>query len=172
MPEITTQSPGLYRRDLAAAHFLRKQADIVGIGQCVLGEAAVDRVTGVALRLAQRLPATQAVFAMATRRVQPGDADPVAFPDVPYPASHGHDVPHALVAGDEWRVRFHRPVALGGVQVGVAYATGLDPDQYLARPRARYRDFLDHQWFAELTHDSGLHGWIDVRISVVSLPTE
>ncbi|KAG1254351.1 hypothetical protein G6F57_011027 [Rhizopus arrhizus] len=109
---------------------------------------------------------------MATRRVQPGDADPVAFPDVPYPASHGHDVPHALVAGDEWRVRFHRPVALGGVQVGVAYATGLDPDQYLARPRARYRDFLDHQWFAELTHDSGLHGWIHVRISVVRLPTE
>ncbi len=60
---------------------------------------------------------------------------PTLSPSLTCPtATHGHDVPHALVTGDERRVRFDRPVALGGVQVGVADTTGLDPDQYLARP--------------------------------------
>ena len=46
------------------------------------------------------------------------------------------DVADALVAGDERRLRLDRPVALGGVQVGVADAARRDLDQDLARRRA------------------------------------
>ena len=38
----------------------------------------------------------------------------------------------ALVAGDERRRRLDRPVAVGGVDVGVAQAARLDADQDLA----------------------------------------
>ena len=57
-------------------------ADIVRIGDDVFGEAAVHRIAGVLLLLAQRLPAAQAVPAVAAGGVEPGHADPVAFLDV------------------------------------------------------------------------------------------
>ena len=45
------------------------------------------------------------------------------------------DDPDALMTGDERCRRFDRPVAAGGVDVGVADAGRLDPDQDLAGAR-------------------------------------
>ena len=54
-------------------------------------------------------------------------------------------------------MRLHRPVALRGVQVGVAHAARLDLDQDVAGARLRHLDLLDGQRLPELTHDSGFH---------------
>ena len=52
--------------------------DVVGVRDGVLGEAAVDRVAGVLLRLAQRLPAADAVVAVSAGVAQPGQGDALA----------------------------------------------------------------------------------------------
>ena len=52
--------------------------DVVGVRDGVLGEGAVDRVAAVLLLLAERLPAADAVAALAARVAEPGDRDAVA----------------------------------------------------------------------------------------------
>ena len=102
----------------------RQVAHVVGVAQRVFGKAAVDRVAGVLLALAQRLPAAQAVRAMAAGRVQPRNADAVALLDMVDTGAHCGDIgPRPSWPGMKggW---FDRPVALGGVQVGVADAAG------------------------------------------------
>ena len=129
-----------------------------GIGHHVFGEAAVHRVAGVLLALAERLPAAEAVLAVAAGGVEPGHADPVALLDVLDAAADGGDVADALVAGDERRVRLDRPVALGGVQVGVADARGVDRHLDHAGARLGDRHLVDGQRLAELANDGGFHG--------------
>jgi len=68
------------------------------------------------------------------------------------------DLAHALVAGDERRGRLDRPVAVGGVQVGVADAAGVDPGDDLARSRRRDGNLADVERRTEPGHDRGLHG--------------
>ena len=65
---------------------------------------------------------------------------------------------HPLVSRNEGRAGLHRPVAIGGVQVGVADARGLDLHQDAARRDFRDRHFLDRQRLAEGTHHRRLHG--------------
>ena len=55
--------------------------DVVGIGEEVLGEAAI---LGIAAELrlgADRLPGRQAILAMTAGGIEPGHADPVALLD-------------------------------------------------------------------------------------------
>ncbi|MNM98845.1 hypothetical protein D3C81_1113860 [compost metagenome] len=140
-------------------------ADVIGIGQRVFRETTVHRIAAVLLRFAQRFPAAQTVLAIATRRVQPRNADAVAFLDVGDAGTYRDHMANAFVAGNEWRIGLDRPVALHRVQIGVAHATGFDLDQDVARCRARHHHFLDDQRFAELTYDSGLHGSVHACIS-------
>ncbi len=121
------------RRDLEEVDVLRQDADVVGVSQHVLGIAAVDRVAGVLLALAKRLPAGQAVLAAATGAVQPGHADTVALLDPGHAAADRHHVANPFMTGNERQARLHRPVALGCVQVGVADAGSLDLHQNLPR---------------------------------------
>ena len=88
------------------------------------------------------------MLAVAAGGVQPGHADPVALLDRRDAGADGRDGADALVAGNEGRRGLHRPVAVGGVQVGVAHARGLDLDQDLARARLGYRHLLDRQRLA------------------------
>jgi hypothetical protein len=53
-----------HRCDFDEADITRQVADVVGIGQGVFGETAIDRVARVFLLLAQRLPAAKAVLAV------------------------------------------------------------------------------------------------------------
>jgi hypothetical protein len=89
--------------------------------------------------------------------VEPGDADAVALLDVGHAGADGRHEAHALVAGDERRLRLHRPVALGGVEVGVADAGRLHRDLDLAGAGLGHRDLIDGERLAELPHDGSLH---------------
>jgi hypothetical protein len=113
---------------------------------------------GVALVFAQRLPAGGAVLTRTTGESEPWQGDPVARRDLGHPRSEALDNPHTLVAGDERRFRLDWPVAVRGVDVGVAQTRRLDPHHHLARPSDRLWHILDNQRLAELMDYSGFHG--------------
>ena len=62
-----------------------------------------------------------------------------------------------FVAGHERRSRLDRPVAVGGVDVGVAQPGRLDPHQHLARAGRWRRPVLDDQWLVETVNDGCKH---------------
>jgi hypothetical protein len=116
---------------------------VAGIGQHVLGVAALHGVARVLLRFAQGFPAAQAVGAAAAGRVQPGNAHPVAFFHLPDTGPHGYHPAHAFVARDERQGRLYGPVAVHGVQVGVADARSSDLHQDLSVPHLGNGYFFD-----------------------------
>ena len=101
----------------------------------VLRVGAVDRVAGVVLLLAQRLAPVDAVPALAARVAEPRDRDPRrrSCRSVT-PAPERLDDADALVPGHERQRRLDRPVAVRGVDVGVAQPGGLDADEDLPGP--------------------------------------
>src|SRR6266540_4183649 len=124
----------------------------------VLRVAAVQEVAGVELLLAQRLPAGVAVLAGAAGVTEPRQGDPVAGGYLGHPGTEALHDPDPLVAGDEGQVWLDRPVAVRGVDVGVAQAGGLDPDDDLTRARLGFGYVLDQQRFGEVVDDGGFHG--------------
>src|ERR1700729_2957452 len=70
----------------------------------------------------------------------------------------GRDEPDALVAGDERRRGLDRPVAVRGVDVGVAQTARLDLHAHLPRQEFRHRDPLDGKWATELMDNGGAVG--------------
>ena len=120
------------RRDLDERNLAGQMPDIVRIRYDVFGEASVHGIAGVLLLRAQRLPASQAMPAVAARRIEPRDADAVAFLDVRNAGADGGDMADALMARDEGRLGLDRPIAVRGVQVGVADAARRDLDEDLA----------------------------------------
>ena len=88
-------------RDLDKVHVGGQMTDVVGVGDHILGEGAVDRVSSVLLRFAQRFPAGPAVGAVPAGGVQPRHADPVALAQVRHAGADGRHVPHALMARNE-----------------------------------------------------------------------
>ena len=146
-----------HRRDLVEADIVGQVTDIVRIGEHIVREAAIDRIAGVELAFAQRLPTAQAVNAMAAGGVEPRHADPVTFFHVRHPRAHRGNEADALVAQDKRRLGLDRPVAFGGVQVGVAHARRLDRDLDHPGRDFGYRHFLDPQRGAEFAHDGCFH---------------
>jgi hypothetical protein len=67
------------------------------------------------------------------------------------------------VTRDQRQFRLDRPVAVRGVDVCVAEATGLDPDEHLTVARLRHGDVLDAQRLGEVIDDGGLHGVFSLR---------
>ena len=66
------------------------------------------------------------------------------------PAPTAATIADAFVAGDEGQGGLDRPVAVGGVQVGVAHARGDHLHQHLAGWDVGDRHFFDPQGLAEL----------------------
>ena len=132
--------------------------DVAGVGGGVLAEAAVDRVAHVLLLEAERLPAGDAVVADAAGVAEPRHRDAVAEGDLGHARAELDDDADALVAGDERRRGLHGPVAVGGVDVGVAEPGRLDPDAHLTELEAEDRHLLDGQRLAEGVHDGGAVG--------------
>jgi hypothetical protein len=64
---------------------------------------------------------------------------------------------YAFVAGNERWLRFDRPIAMRGVQIGVADAAGGDLDQHLARAGHRHGNQFDRQRLPKRAHHCRLH---------------
>lgn len=122
------------RCDLERVAALGQAGGVRRIDEHVLAERPVDRVAAVALLLAEGLPAGAAVLAHTAGRPQPGVADQVAHGKALDAVTELLDASHPLVAGDERRGGFDRPVAGDGVEVGVAHPGGECADQCLAGP--------------------------------------
>ena len=106
---------------------------------------------------AERLPAGDAVIAAATGIAQPRHCDAFAQRDLCDAGAELLDDADALVAGHEGRRRLDRPVAVRRVDVGVAEAGRLDPDEDLALAGNRRLDLLEPQRLGERVHDRRLH---------------
>src|SRR5512132_1073805 len=150
---------------------------VATVGDGVLAEAAVDRVAHVLLLEAKRLPARDAVVADAAGAAEPWHRDALADRDLRDAGGGLDDDADALVPGYERRRRLDRPVAVRGVDVGVAQARRLYPHAHLPRLQRRRRDLLDRQRAVEVVddrrlvgsrgrwgriwlHGGGRHGWL------------
>ena len=100
-------------RDLDEVHVRGQVTDVVGVGDHILSEGAVNRVPGVLLPLAQRFPAGPAVGAVTAGGVQPRHANPVALAHVRHAWADDRHGPDTLMARNEGRVRLDWPVAAG-----------------------------------------------------------
>src|SRR6478735_860223 len=149
----TGQRSGVQRVDA-----VRHVGDVVGVGDGVFRVAAVATVAGVDLLLAEGFPAVHAVVAVAARAAEPGQGDPISDGDVLDAVADTLDDADALVARDERQRGLDRPVAVCGVDVGVAQAGGLDPDQNLTCLRNRFVELPDGQALGEVGDHSCLHG--------------
>ena len=84
-------------------------------------------------------------------------ADAVALFHRCHARAQSNDDADGLVTRDEGQGGLERPIALGGVQVGVTDAAGLGLDQDLARAGGRDIPFLDLQRFLERRDHGALH---------------
>ena len=132
------------RRSVERIYVIRHSDYVAGVTDCVLSKASVDRVAHVELIRAERLPAVVAVAAVPARVSEPGQRDAHAFLEaVGVSLPQTLDDSDALVPRDEWRRGLDRPLAACGVNVGMAKAAGLDPDQDLLGARFWHRDILN-----------------------------
>ena len=133
-------------------------SDEGGVGADVLGEAAVGAVARVDLALAERLPAGDAGLALAAGPAEPGDGDEVALGDAGDAGADALDDADAFVAGDEGGLGLDGPVAVGGVDVGVAQARGDGAHEDLAGADLGDGPLLDDEGGVEFVDDGCLHG--------------
>jgi hypothetical protein len=94
-----------------------------------------------------------AVLAGPIRATQPRDRDSLVDADAGDAFTESVDEADALVPRDKRQGRLDRPVAVGGVDVRVADAGGLDLDADLPRARLGDRPVLDDQglWNSRIT---------------------
>ena len=93
--------------------------------------------------------------------MKPRDPDRVTDPVVVDARTAGDHPAGRFVAGDERRLGFDRPVAVGRVKVGVTDAACRDLDEQFAGAGERDGAFFDRERLAELAHDCRLHGCRD-----------
>jgi len=134
---------------------LGDRGDVRGLGDAVLLEGPVDGVAGEQGVGAQRLVRLLAELAGQARAVEPLDAGVVADLDVLDELALGDDDARALVAADKRHLGGQRPVALHGVQVGVADARVLDVDEHLIGAGLADGDLLVDEGAAALLDDLG-----------------
>ena len=64
-----------------------------------------------------------------------------------------------FMTGDERQRRFHGPVAVRRVEIGMADAAFDDLHEHFVRPGCCARNFVDRQGVTELTNECGFHGF-------------
>ena len=83
--------------------------------------------------------------------------DPVALLHNCHARSNGSDQTDGLMARNERERRFHWPVAVGRMQIGVAYPAGFGLDQDLACSGRGNVQFYKLQRFSELLDNRRVH---------------
>ncbi len=136
---------------------LRNVRDVVRVGQHVLGKTAVAAISAKHGVRADRLPRCQTILAVPASRMQPRDADAVAFLHDGDAGTECHDASDGFVSGHERKRRLERPVARGRMHVRMAHAARLGLHEDLARAGRRNGDFSENERFAERFDDRGLH---------------
>src|ERR1700735_2950293 len=109
---------------------------------------------------AQVFIAFAAEFTFAARPVEPRDPNSITDLEVAYGSPLFNDGPGDFVA--EYHRLFHDacqlgPVAVGHMQIGMAYSAGLDLDQHIALVKLRPIDIFNRQRLFEIVQDSSLH---------------
>jgi len=102
---------------------------------------------------------------MAVCAVQPSNADSIAFPQMCNTRPERDSNPRSFVSRREGKIRLHRPIAVGRMQVSVADSACDNLHQGLPWPRLGYWDLSQHQRIAELFDDGCLHVFWDRHIS-------
>ena len=157
-PLIDRDTGTKHRGCIAKFKRIGQMANIVWIGQNIFGKAAIHGIAGIKLLATQCFPAGNAVMAMPAGGMQPRHTNTVALLDGCHAfANFGNDA-DTFMAGDKGRVRLDRPVAFGGVKVGVTHARCLDLDQNFPWCDLGYRDFFNRQRLAKRPNDGGFHG--------------
>src|ERR1700733_8337935 len=94
---------------------------------------------------------------MSAHRVQPGNANPIAFLHDCHARSDGGDDSDSLMAWNEKESWFYGPNAMRGVEIRVAHAARFRLDQDLVDPRRGDRHFAKHQRCPEFLYNCGVH---------------
>jgi hypothetical protein len=89
--------------------------------------------------------------------VQPRDGHPLAHASLGHAVTDQLDPADTLVPGNERRDRLDRPVAMRGMDVGVAQARGLQVDDHLPGSGRRDGPLLDDEGLTQLAHNCSLH---------------
>ena len=97
------------------------------------------------------------MFALAASRIEPRHAYAVAFLHGLDATAHRRHVTDPFMSGNEGQRWLDGPVAISGMQVGMADARRLHVHQDITGTDLRDRAFFDAQRPAELSNDSGFH---------------
>jgi hypothetical protein len=94
---------------------------------------------------------------------EPGNCDPIANRDAGYAVTRRIYGADSLVAGNKGRGWLDRPVAMRGMNVGVAQPGRFHPHRDLPWARIWDRPVLDGQRLPELVDDCGSHDCLLTR---------
>jgi hypothetical protein len=97
------------------------------------------------------------MFAMATRRIKPRNADSITLFERAHALADGSHVPHSLMSGNKRRFRLESPIAVDGVEIRVTDAASGQLHQHATRSNFGHRNFLDRERLSETVHDGGTH---------------
>jgi hypothetical protein len=145
------------RRHCREIRIARQPPDIGRGSDHIFGEAAIDTIACIVLRLAQTIPPRHAILAPTAGIVQPSDTDRVSLFQSGDPGADRRNDTRTFMTGDKGKRGLDRPIAVGRVEVSVAHAGRDDLDQNLAPSRRRDRHLLDLQGLAECVHHRRFH---------------
>src|ERR1700728_641610 len=131
--------------------------NIIRVGEEVFSKTAVPGVAAELRLSTHRFPTSQAVLAVTTRRVEPRHPDSITLLHSCGARSNGSDQTDSFMARNERKCGLHRPVAVGRMEIGMAYAAGFSFDQDLTWSGRGNVPFLKLQRFSELLDDRGVH---------------
>ncbi|MNE53172.1 hypothetical protein D3C80_1478830 [compost metagenome] len=109
---------------------------------------------------ANSLHAGTAILTSAAGAVHPWHAHRVADRIASDPLAHLGNMSGYFMAGNQRQIGRCRPVAIASMHITVAYATGHDFDQYFTDAWLWNRYLLKVQRPAQLTKNSGCHGFL------------
>jgi hypothetical protein len=95
---------------------------------------------------------------MTTCGVEPRHSHPIPLLDRHHAGSDGGYLPDALMAGDERKCRFERPITTRGVKIRMAHTTSLCLEDDLTGSRRRDRHVFEDEWLSKVFDDGCMHG--------------
>jgi hypothetical protein len=101
------------------------------ISDGVFGIATINLVASKLGSITQVFSLGQAITAVVAGVPQPGNSNAIAHPKPFHPFAYLHDRSHNLMTGNQ-RQLWLRQFPIDYMQIGTAYPTGMDSNQYLS----------------------------------------